>query len=244
MSRTVIVTGGGRGIGRACALALAEEGCNVVINYAGNEESAKETARLCEEAGGHVLLVRGDVSDSEFCQRLADEAVKTFGRIDVLVNNAGITRDNILMRMDEEDFDRVIDINLKGTCMMMKAVSRQMMRQKSGRIINMSSVSGVMGNGGQVNYGASKAGVIGATKSFAREIAAKGVTVNAVAPGFIDTDMTAAMNEDAVKRAAAGIPQGRLGKPEDIAWAVKFLASPEAGYITGQVLCVDGGMCM
>lgn len=244
MEKTAIITGGGRGIGRACALALAEEGYNLVINYAGNEIAANETARQCEEAGGHVLLVKGDVSKEGFCDELVGEAVKAFGRVDVLVNSAGITRDNILMRMTEEDFDRVLEVNLKGTCMMMKAVSRQMMRQKYGRIVNMASVIGLMGNAGQVNYAASKAGVIGATKSLARELASKGVTINAVAPGFIETDMTAALDEAAAKNIAGKIPQARLGRPEDVANAVKFLASQQAGYITGQVLCVDGGMCM
>lgn len=243
-NKTAIVTGASRGIGRACALALAEKGANVVINFAGNEAAAQETAKLCQEKGVQTLVVRGDVANSQDCQTLVEETVKTFGRVDILVNNAGITRDNILMRMSDEDFDAVIATNLKGTYSMMKAVSRQMMKQRYGRIINMASVVGVMGNAGQVNYSASKAGVIGMTKSFAREIAPKGVTVNAVAPGFIATDMTAAMNQAAADALAKSIPLGRMGKPEDIANTVAFLASEETGYITGQVICVDGGMCM
>lgn len=243
-NKTAIVTGASRGIGRACALALAEKGANVVINFAGNEAAAQETAKLCQEKGVQTLVVRGDVANSQDCQTLVEETVKTFGRVDILVNNAGITRDNILMRMSDEDFDAVIATNLKGTYSMMKAVSRQMMKQRYGRIINMASVVGVMGNAGQVNYSASKAGVIGMTKSFAREIAPKGVTVNAVAPGFIATDMTAAMNQAAADALAKSIPLGRMGKPEDIANTVAFLAAEETGYITGQVICVDGGMCM
>ena len=243
-NKTAIVTGASRGIGRACALALAEKGANVVINFAGNEAAAQETAKLCQEKGVQTLVVRGDVANSQDCQALVEETVKTFGRVDILVNNAGITRDNILMRMSDEDFDAVIATNLKGTYSMMKAVSRQMMKQRYGRIINMASVVGVMGNAGQVNYSASKAGVIGMTKSFAREIAPKGVTVNAVAPGFIATDMTAAMNQAAADALAKSIPLGRMGKPEDIANTVAFLAAEETGYITGQVICVDGGMFM
>lgn len=242
--KTAIVTGASRGIGRAVALALAEEGANVVINYAGNEGAASETAALCQEHGVQTLVVRGDVASSEDCTRLVEEAVKTFGTVDILVNNAGITRDNVLMRMSDEEFDQVIATNLRGTYLMMKAVSRTMMKKRCGRIVNMASVVGLMGNAGQVNYATSKAGVIGMTKSFAREIAARGITVNAVAPGFIATDMTANLPEAAASAISASIPKGTLGSPEDVANAVKFLASDQSGYITGQVICVDGGMCM
>ena len=242
--KTAIVTGASRGIGRAVALALAEEGANVVINFAGNEGAASETAALCQEYGVQTLLVRGDVAVSEDCNRLVEETVKTFGTVDVLVNNAGITRDNVLMRMSDEEFDQVIATNLRGTYLCMKAVSRTMMKKRYGRIVNMASVVGLMGNAGQVNYAASKAGVIGMTKSFAREIAARGITVNAVAPGFIATDMTADLPEAAATAISASIPKGTMGSPEDVANAVKFLASEQSGYITGQVICVDGGMCM
>lgn len=242
--KTAIVTGASRGIGRAVALTLAEGGADIVINYAGNEGAASETAALCQEHGVQTLLVRGNVALAEDCNRLVEETVKAFGTVDILVNNAGITRDNILMRMSDEDFDQVIATNLRGTYLMMKAVSRIMMKQRSGRIVNMASVVGLMGNAGQVNYAASKAGVIGMTKSFAREIAARGVTVNAVAPGFIATDMTADLPEAAAASLVASIPKGSLGSPEDVANAVKFLAADQSGYITGQVICVDGGMCM
>lgn len=242
--KTAIVTGASRGIGRAAALALAEKGADVVINFAGNEAAAEETASLCQGHGVKTLLVRGDVASSEDCNRIVDETLKAFGTIDILVNNAGITRDNVLMRMSDEEFDQVIATNLRGTYLMMKAVSRTMMKKRYGRIVNMASVVGLMGNAGQVNYAASKAGVIGMTKSFAREIAARGITVNAVAPGFIATDMTAELPEAAVAALKGSIPKGTLGNPEDVANAVKFLAAEESGYITGQVICVDGGMCM
>ena len=242
--KTAIVTGASRGIGRAVALALAEGGADIVINYAGNEGAALETAALCESHGVKTLVVRGDVALAEDCQHLVEATVKAFGTVDILVNNAGITRDNVLMRMSDEEFDQVIATNLRGTYLMMKAVSRTMMKHRYGRIVNMASVVGLMGNAGQVNYAASKAGVIGMTKSFAREIAARGITVNAVAPGFIATDMTASLPEAAVAALKGSIPKGTLGSPEDVANAVKFLASEQSGYITGQVICVDGGMCM
>ena len=242
--KTAVVTGGSRGIGRAVCLELAKGGANVVLCYAGNESAAAETVSACETLGAKALAVKCDVADGAQVKQLMDEAVKAFGRIDILVNNAGITRDGLLMMMKEEDFDAVISANLKGTFLCMKAVSRIMMKQRYGRIVNLSSVVGLRGNAGQVNYAASKAGVIGMTKSLAKELASRGVTVNAVAPGFIETDMTAAMTEAAKAATLASIPQQRLGAPEDVAKAVAFLASEEAGYITGQVLAVDGGMAM
>ena len=242
--KTAVVTGGSRGIGRAVCLELAKGGANVVLCYAGNEAAAAETVSACEALGAKALAVKCDVADSAQVKTLMDEAVKTFGRIDILVNNAGINRDGLLMMMKEEDFDAVISANLRGTFLCMKAVSRTMMKQRYGRIVNLSSVVGLRGNAGQVNYAASKAGVIGMTKSLAKELASRGVTVNAVAPGFIDTDMTAAMPEAAKTATLASIPMQRLGAPEDIAKAVAFLASDDAAYITGQVIAVDGGMAM
>ena len=242
--KTAVVAGGSRGIGRAVCLELAKGGANVVLCYAGNESAAAETVSACEALGAKALSVKCDVADSAQVKKLMDEAIKAFGRIDILVNNAGITRDGLLMMMKEEDFDAVLSANLKGTFLCMKAVSRTMMKQRYGRIVNLSSVVGLRGNAGQVNYAASKAGVIGMTKSLAKELASRGVTVNAVAPGFIDTDMTAAMPEAAKTATLASIPMQRLGAPEDIAKAVAFLASDDAAYITGQVLAVDGGMAM
>lgn len=242
--KTAVVTGGSRGIGRAVCLELAKGGANVVLCYAGNETAANETVSACEALGAKALAVKCDVADSAQVKALMDEAVKAFGRIDILVNNAGITRDGLLMMMKEDDFDAVISANLRGTFLCMKAVSRLMMKQRYGRIVNLSSVVGLRGNAGQVNYAASKAGVIGMTKSLAKELASRGVTVNAVAPGFINTDMTAAMTESAKTATLAAIPMQRLGAPEDVARAVAFLASDSAAYITGQVLAVDGGMAM
>lgn len=244
MKQTAIVTGGSRGIGRAVAVRLAKDGMNLVINYRGNSAAAEETERLCRELGAEVLLVQGDVSRAEDCEKLAEQAKEVFGRVDVLVNNAGITRDGLLARMSEEDFRAVLDVNLVGPWNMMKAVNRIMMKQRYGRIVNLSSVTGLMGNMGQTNYAAAKAGIVGMTKSYAREVAGRGITVNAVAPGFIDTDMTEAMPEGAKDKIITGIPMGRTGKPEDVAEAVAFLASEQAGYITGEVLRVDGGMAM
>ena len=244
MKQTAIVTGGSRGIGRAVAVRLAKDGMNLVINYRGNSAAAEETERLCRELGAEVLLVQGDVSCAEDCEKLATQAKEAFGRVDVLVNNAGITRDGLLARMTEEDFRAVLDVNLVGPWNMMKAVNRIMMKQRYGRIVNLSSVTGLMGNMGQTNYAAAKAGIVGMTKSYAREVAGRGITVNAVAPGFIDTDMTEAMPEGAKDKIITGIPMGRTGKPEDVAEAVVFLASEQAGYITGEVLRVDGGMAM
>lgn len=244
MKQTAIVTGGSRGIGRAVAVRLAKDGMNLVINYRGNSAAAEETERICRELGAEVLLVQGDVSRAEDCEKLAAQAKEAFGRVDVLVNNAGITRDGLLARMTEEDFRAVLDVNLVGPWNMMKAVNRIMMKQRYGRIVNLSSVTGLMGNMGQTNYAAAKAGILGMTKSYAREVASRGITVNAVAPGFIDTDMTEAMPEGAKDKIVTEIPMGRTGKPEDVAEAVAFLASEQAGYITGEVLRVDGGMAM
>ena len=244
VKQTAIVTGGSRGIGRAVAVRLAKNGMNLVINYRGNSAAAEETERMCRELGAEVLLVQGDVSRAEDCEKLTAQAKEAFGRVDVLVNNAGITRDGLLARMTEEDFRAVLDVNLVGPWNMMKAVNRIMMKQRYGRIVNLSSVTGLMGNMGQTNYAAAKAGILGMTKSYAREVASRGITVNAVAPGFIDTDMTEAMPEGAKDKIITGIPMGRTGKPEDVAEAVAFLASEQAGYITGEVLRVDGGMAM
>ena len=242
--KTAVVTGGSRGLGRAVCLELARGGANVVFCYAGNEAAARETVSACEALGAKAMALRCDVSCEADVKALMDTALKTFGRIDILVNNAGITRDNLLMLMKPEDFDAVISANLKGTFLCMKAVTRQMVKQRYGRIVNLSSVVGLRGNAGQVNYAASKAGVIGMTKSLAKELAGRNITVNAVAPGFIDTDMTAALTDAARTAALGAIPMDRMGAPEDVARTVAFLASDEAGYITGQVLAVDGGMSM
>ena len=242
--KAAVVTGGSRGIGRAVCLELAKGGANVVLCYAGNEAAANDTVAACEALGARALAVRCNVAEAGEVKALMDAAVQAFGRIDILVNNAGITRDGLLMMMKDEDFDAVINANLKGTFLCMKAVSRLMMRQRYGRIVKLSSVVGLRGNAGQVNYAASKAGVVGMTKSLAKELASRGVTVNAVAPGFIETDMTAAMTDAAKAATLASIPMQKLGAPEDVARAVAFLASDEAAYITGQVLAVDGGMAM
>lgn len=242
LTRAAVVTGGSRGIGRAVCVALAKQGCNVVVNYCHGEAAAAETAALCKELGVEAVTVQADVSTAEGCKKLFEEAVNAFGRVDILVNNAGVTRDKLLLQMTEEDFDRVLAVNLKGAFNTCKAVCRQMARAKSGRIINISSVSGLMGNPGQANYAASKAGLIGLTKTLAKEYASRGVTCNAVAPGFIETEMTAAMPAPALEAAAGAIPAKRLGRPEDIAAAALFLASDGASYITGEVLKVDGGL--
>ena len=240
--KTALVTGAGKGIGRAIALRLANEGANVVINYSGSEDAAADCAAECEKAGVRTLRVKADVSDAAQVEEMFARAVEEFGTVDILVNNAGITRDKIILRMKEEDFDSVLDINLKGSYNCMKAASKIMLKQRSGRIISISSIVGLRGNAGQVNYSASKAGIIGMTKSLARELASKGINVNAVAPGFIETDMTKALPEAEKEKLLAVIPAGRMGKPEDIAGAVSFLAGPDSSYITGQVLTVDGGM--
>ncbi len=242
--KTALVTGASRGIGRAIALRLAAEGANIAINYAGNTAKAEETKAAIEVAGGKAALFQADVSDSAQVEQMVASVLETFGSLDILVNNAGITRDGLLMRMKEEDFDAVLDTNLKGIFHVTKAVTKIMMKQRSGRIVNMASVVGIIGNAGQTNYAAAKAGVIGFTKSAARELAARGITVNAVAPGFIATDMTAAMPEKAKEATLAAIPLRRMGTPEDVANAVLFLVSDQAAYITGQVVKVDGGMVM
>jgi len=242
--KVALVTGASRGIGRAIALRLAEEGAKVAINYAGNVKAAEEVKAAIEEKGGKALLVQADVSDSEAAEGMVASVVEAFGTIDILVNNAGITRDAIFARMKEEDFNAVINTNLKGVFHCTKAVTKLMMKQRSGRIVNMASVVGVTGNAGQANYSAAKAGVIGFTKSVARELAGRGITVNSVAPGFIETDMTAVLSDKVKEAMAEGIPLKRAGKPEDVANAVLFLASDNAAYITGQVLHVDGGMVM
>lgn len=242
--RAALVTGGGRGIGRAVCLALAAQGYDVAVNYAASSAAAEKTAEDCRAYGVQAVTLQADVTDPAACQTLVDTAAKTFGRLDVLVNNAGVTADKLILRMQEEDFDKVINANLKGSFFCCKAACKLMMRQRYGRIVNISSVVGLHGNAGQANYAASKAGLIGMTKSLAKEFAARNVTVNAVAPGFIGTDMTDAMPEAAKQAAMAGIPAGRIGAAEEVANAVAFLAGEGASYITGQVLCVDGGMGM
>lgn len=242
--KTAVVTGGSRGIGRAICLKLAGQGANIVLNYAGNAAAAEETRAACEALGVRALAVQGDVADPAACNALIDTAIEAFGQVDILVCNAGITRDNLLMRMSDEEFQKVIDTNLKGTFHCMRAVIRPMMKKRRGRIISISSVVGLIGNAGQINYAASKAGVIGMTRSLAREVASRGITVNAVAPGFIRTDMTDVLGDAVKEGILRSIPLGKLGEAEDVANTVLFLASDEAAYITGQVLSVDGGMAM
>lgn len=242
--KVAIVTGASRGIGRAVALKLAQAGAKVVINYAGNVKAAEEVLESIQHLNGEAILVQGDVSKASDMEGLIKQTLEQFGRIDILVNNAGITRDNLLMRMKEDDWDAVLNTNLKGVYYCTKAVAKIMMKQRYGKIVNMTSVVGVTGNAGQSNYAAAKAGVIGFTKSMAKELASRNITVNAVAPGFIATDMTKNL-PDAVKETMAGeIPLARLGQPDDIGNAVLFLASDFSSYITGQTLHVDGGMVM
>lgn len=244
VEKTALVTGASRGIGRATALELAKAGAKIAVNFAGNRAAAEEVVSLIESVGGEAMLVQADVGDPVAVDAMVKAVVARFGKIDILVNNAGITRDNLIMRMKEEEWDAVIHTNLKGIFNCTKAVSRLMMKQKYGRIVNMTSVVGVMGNAGQSNYAAAKAGVIGFTKSMAKELASRNITVNAVAPGYISTDMTANLPEQAKTDLKSQIPLQRLGNPEDVAAAVLFLVSPGADYITGQTLHVDGGMVM
>ena len=243
-NRVAVVTGGSRGIGRAICLELAGQGASVVMCYAGNEQAANDTAEACRALGARVAAVRCDVADAQQVKDMMRAVVKEYGRIDVLVNNAGVTRDGFLLMMRESDYDAVLDTNLKGTFLCIKNVVHTMMKQNYGRIVNVSSVTSLRGNAGQANYAASKAGVIGLTKAAAKELAMKNITVNAVAPGFIETDMTAAMTDAAKAATLAMIPAGRLGQAQEVARAVAFLASDDAAYITGQVLAIDGGMAM
>ena len=242
--KTAFVTGASRGIGRAIALRLAADGAKVALNFSSNVSKAEEVKATIESSGGTAMLVQGDVSDLAVVTELIKKVVDEWGRLDILINNAGITRDNLLLKMSEDDFDKVVATNLKGVFNCTKAVTKLMMKQRGGRIVNMSSVVGLKGNISQANYAAAKAGIIGFTKSAARELASRGVTVNAVAPGFINTDMTAALSEKVKEVMMQEIPAGRMGTPEDVANAVAFLVSDEAAYITGQVLSVDGGMVM
>lgn len=242
--KVAVVTGASRGIGRAIAQKLASLGAFVVINYNGSKERAEEVKREIEAEGGKGAIYQCDVSDYGKCETFIKDVVNEYGRIDILVNNAGVTQDGLLMKMTEEAFDQVIATNLKGAFNTVRFASRQMVKQRSGRIINMSSVVGVTGNAGQANYAASKAGIIGLTKAAARELASRKVTVNAIAPGFIETDMTSVLSEKVREASVAQIPLGSFGKPEQVAAAAAFLASEDGGYITGQVLHVDGGMVM
>lgn len=242
--KIALVTGASRGIGRAIALELSKNGARVIVNYKGSEEAARKTVLDIEAAGGQAEAIRCDVADFEACEGMIKDIFEKYQGIDILVNNAGITRDGLLMKLSKEDFDAVVDTNLKGCFHTMRFTARQMMKKRSGRIINLASVVGITGNIGQLNYAASKAGVIGMTKTAARELAGRGITVNAIAPGFIDTDMTEKLGEKVREQVIGQIPLGYFGKPEDVAKAALFLASDDAAYITGQVLQVDGGMVM
>lgn len=242
--KKALVTGASRGIGRAIAIALAEAGADVAINYSGSEAAAAETAQAVEALGRSAIVIKANVGKAGEFEAMVKEVIEQFGVIDILVNNAGITRDNLIMRMKEDEFDQVIETNLKGVFNGIKAVTRSMMKQRSGRIINISSVVGVLGNPGQANYVAAKAGVIGLTKASARELASRGITVNCVAPGFIQTEMTDKLPEEMRQTLSGQIPLARLGDPSDIANAVRFLASDASAYMTGQTIHVDGGMYM
>ena len=242
--KIALVTGAAKGIGRAIALALAAEKVTVVVNYNGSKERAEAVVEEIKALGADGYAYQCNVADTEATRLMVKEIFYRYGRLDILVNNAGITRDNLIMKMSEEDFDAVIAANLKGCFNTIKAVSRQMLKQRAGRIINITSVSGILGNVGQANYAASKAGIIGLTKTMAREFASRGITVNAIAPGFVDTDMTQVLPEQIKEKVTAQIPLGRFGKPEDIANMAAYLASEKAGYITGQIISVDGGMAI
>ncbi|TDL35072.1 3-oxoacyl-[acyl-carrier-protein] reductase [Jeotgalibacillus sp. S-D1] len=242
--KVALVTGASRGIGREIALELAKNGADVAINYSGSKEKAESVAKEVEELGRKAFVIQANVGDSEQVQQMIKETITRFDKIDILINNAGVTRDNLLMRMKDDEWDDVMNINLKGVFLTTKAVSRSMMKQRSGRIINISSIVGVTGNPGQSNYVASKAGVIGLTKTAAKELSSRGITVNAVAPGFIETDMTDKLTEDIQNEMRKQIPLARFGKPEDVAKVVVFLSGDDASYMTGQTLHVDGGMVM
>ena len=242
--KIALVTGAGRGIGREIALVLAANGATVIVNYNGSKESAEAVVAEIVQKGGSAEAIQCNVSDFAASEAFVKQVLDKYKKVDILVNNAGVTRDNLIMRMTEEDYDTVLDTNLKGAFHMIRHLSRSFIKQRGGKIINISSVSGVLGNAGQANYSASKAGLIGLTKSVAREFASRGVNVNAVAPGFIDTDMTKNMTEDAKKTLSSMIPMGKMGSTKNIADLVLFLAGDGSDYITGQVICVDGGMCI
>lgn len=242
--KVALITGGSRGIGRAIAVLFAAEGARIALNYAGNSEAAQKVKAEIEDNGGECFLFQGNVGDFSSVEGLTAAVVEKMGRIDILVNNAGITRDNLLLRMKEQEWDDVLNINLKGVFNCTKAVSKYMLKQREGKIISISSIVGLQGNAGQANYAAAKAGIIGFTKSMAKELGSRGIRVNAIAPGFIQTDMTQVLNEEVKKSLLQSIPLQRVGKPEDIAKAAVFLASTESDYITGQVIVVDGGMAI
>jgi len=242
--RVAIVTGSSRGIGRAIALELASRGAAVVVNYAGNAAAAAEVVALIAGAGGRAIAVQADIRVAAEAKRLVAEALEAFDTVDILVNNAGIARDKLLMRMSEEDWDQVLNTNLKGAFNCIKAVQRTMLRKRSGRIINIGSVVGLIGNAGQANYAAAKAGLVGLTKAVARELGSRHITVNLVAPGYVETDMTADLPPELLQKAVEMVPLGRLAQPQDVAGVVGFFASDAAAYLTGQVVCVDGGMAM
>lgn len=243
-SKVALVTGGSRGLGRAIAVTLAKAGADVAILYAGNQSAAAETVAEIEGLGRKALAIQCDISDFEASKAAVEKVIETLGGVDILVNNAGITRDALVLSMKPEDFDRVVDTNLKGAFYMIKHVYSHLMKKRAGRIINISSVAGIMGNAGQANYASAKAGMIGLTKSVAKELAARGITCNAVAPGFIETDMTEVLSDKVKEAALASIPMRKMGKPADVANLVLFLASPNAGYLTGEVIKIDGGLCI
>lgn len=244
IGKVALVTGASRGIGKEIAITLARYGAKVVVNYNGSQERAMEVVETIRKSGGEAIAIQASVASEEDCAKLVEEALSAYGQVDILVNNAGITKDNLMMKISETDLDAVLDTNLKGTFFMIKQLYRTFLKQRGGRIINLTSVTALLGNAGQTNYAASKAGVIGLTKSVARELASRGVTVNAVAPGFIDTDMTQAMTDAAKQATIEQIPLKRIGNTKDVAETVAFLASDKASYITGQVISVDGGMYM